>query len=138
MTETPLKGKGGSFPPGWESWKTTGVHTVSDHPLFSPLTSTVPGGSVSATTPEEERANGPRLSPSDSSDKAGFDLPVLAPRVQVNGFFSFLQRELQWGHAHTWRSRSDTSEHVMNFFRVTLSLEPFLNFGHLLCIEPYR
>jgi hypothetical protein len=49
--------------------------------------------------------------------------------------WAFFLRELHWGHALSWRQRGAPTEHVMNFLRVTLSLEPFLSFGHLLCID---
>ena len=53
----------------------------------------------------------------------------------VHSMWDFLMRELQWGHMLSWRQRGTSSEHVMNFLCVTLSLEPFLHFGHLLCID---
>lgn len=140
MSETPLKGKGGRLKTqaGWETWKTTqGVHRSNDfdrqQKIFSPLS----GGPSDSVQQKDSRDNGAGggTSGGDSLHRSGFVVPSLVPPAKVNGLFSFLQRELQWGHAHTWRSRSGTSEHVMNFFRVTLSLEPFLNFGHLLCID---
>ena len=138
MSETPLKGKGGRLKTqaGWETWKTTqGVHRSSAldrKEIFSPLS----GGGADNSAQKDSRDGGSVGDDGgDTLHRSGFVVPSLVPPAKVSGLLSFLQKELQWGHAHAWRSRSGTSEHVMNFFRVTLSLEPFLNFGHLLCID---
>jgi len=138
MKETPLKGKGGFLQAGWESWRTTaGVHRTADtdrDPLFSPLSAA--RSKESTDTADSGRGDEEGASRKNVKHrKDAFEVPVLPPSKRVDSFLAFFSRELQWGHAQTWRSRSDASEHVMNFFRVTLSLEPFLNFGHLLCID---
>lgn len=48
----------------------------------------------------------------------------------------YIMHELSWGYGLTPRKRV-SAEHVLNFLRITIALEPFLSFGHLLCIDVF-
>ena len=146
-TETPLKHKGSRLASGWETWRTVPGGMVAGQknaPLFSPdptaadeaPTPRLHGGSL---MPEALAPTSPVSLPADSSG-GGSEAAAgpSAPRAALgptNSLWAFFVRELQWGHSLSWRQRGMPTEHVMNFLRVTVALEPFLTFGHFLCID---
>jgi hypothetical protein len=163
MAETPLKGKGGGLTEGWESWRTVpGVHRnppgLDPPPLFSPPPPLPPHRPAAlqlstgvATSSHDLSEETPRLHSSSALAPefvsaaspvllAGGVSPPSTPLAQgspgpTRSLWAFFLRELQWGHTLSWRQRGSPTEHVMNFLRVTLALEPFLTFGHLLCLD---
>jgi hypothetical protein len=158
--ETPLKGKGGALVDGWQSWRTNpGIHYNQprdgrSRSLFSPGgPQASESGSEAGFAAEGDGGLSPPAQPQPAPPPPlppplpppPLPLPLQAaaaaaassppPPPAPLGMLEFLQRELHWGHALSWRERGAPTEHVMNFLRVTLSLEPFLTFGHLLCID---
>jgi hypothetical protein len=91
---------------------------------------------IAPSSPSSLSAGGP--SPPTSPRAAAAAAPAAAGSGGLGptrSLWAFFLRELHWGHALSWRQRGAPTEHVLNFLRVTLSLEPFLSFGHLLCID---
>ena len=109
----------------------------------APAAASAAAGGDDASTP---RLHGGHLAPefiaapaSPSSQPAG-PSPPATPRSSAalgptHSLWAFFLRELQWGHSLTWKKPGAPTEHVLNFLRVTLALEPFLTFGHLLCVD---
>lgn len=50
-------------------------------------------------------------------------------------FGQYIAAELGWGSGLSWESRRGRAEHVINFLKVPVQLEPFLTFGHAACID---
>ena len=117
--ETPLKGRGGGLgavSARWRGWR--------NEPVQPRLPPAVNGTSRDA---DDEDAD------DEVASSRGVSLEVAhalagAPRLSLR---AFLSRELSWGHG-SWRGRASSTEHVVNFLRVPLRLEPFLTFGHLV------
>lgn len=126
--ETPLKGRGGELETGWEAWRADGA--LLGVGLRKGGRPSARGGALPAShsSPPLGPAATPRVGPSSS--------PPVVP-LPPWGFTIFFFRELSWGQGLSWRVRGAPTEHVMNFLRVNLALEPFLTFGHALCVDMF-
>lgn len=50
-------------------------------------------------------------------------------------FGEYLSSELGWGKGLDWTGTRGRTDHVINFLRVPLQLEPFLALGHAICVD---
>ena len=140
--ETPLKGKGGVPGRGWEAWRNWPLLAArSEH-----------SDAVVDEMEEENIANSsrqlpPKMHGSSSSHRrrprqrddgdmgnvsGGSSGSFVAPPPTL---YQHLCSEISWGHALSPRGLALPAEHMLNFLRVTFALEPFLSFGHALCVD---
>ena len=88
------------------------------------------GGVSPFLTPVATPAATPFLTPLATEDKK---MPPHTPPTPT--LWRHLLREFFWGHSLSPRKLGLPAEHMLNFLRVTFALEPFLTFGHVLCID---
>lgn len=150
-SETPLKGKGGTNSKGWEAWRNGPLRAVradrSDavvDDLDASFVSEASGGASVYASPLSSRSPLASRSENAAAPEAGSaaagDAPPHRPAVSIvsasaPSLFAHFMREISWGHALLPRRHAPPAEHMLNFLRVTFALEPFLSFGHALCVD---
>lgn len=167
FAETPLKGKGGVLSDRWQGFRVGVAPGKEQGNLFSPLSHDGGSAEGSSDEGFGSRASPPRrslgdvllesASAVDTVEECGAGAapregaPVMSQRSPseplpkppdtnaagtLRAIFRYISHELSWGYGLTPRKRV-SAEHVLNFLRITIALEPFLSFGHLLCIDVF-